>query len=397
MVRPMKKKARDRSNILQSATATGPAPIIVATLEYESWLRKRIDVVEPDLQLKHEKMASSLFVFLRGTFYRWVSLSLEVCPELAEAPQVLAVGDLHVGNFGTWRDSEGRLVWGVNDLDEAAQIPYALDLIRLVTSAILAKREKGLAIDNSVAATAVLEGYVESLEAGGNPFILEESYPDLREMALGAEPEPTRFWSKLIELTRVTPPNRVQRLLQRSLPDKSREIAFSHRIAGVGSLGRPRYVATGHCNGSLVAREAKAWLPSAWGWAKGRPKERAYSVRLLKRAVRQPDPYYAVEDGWVVRRLAPHCGKIELAQLPKQRHQRLILKAMGSETANLHLATYDQRYNLLRDLTSRKPGWLLKAAEAMAEATEQDWKSLRSSLFVKVKTLSESLPSFTGE
>jgi hypothetical protein len=397
MVRSIKKKARDRTNVLQPANATDPAPIIVATLEYERWLHKRIDVVEPDLQLKYEKMAGSLFVFLRGTFYRWGPLWLEVCPEFVKAPQVLAVGDLHVGNFGTWRDAEGRLIWGVNDFDEAAQMPYAVDLIRLVTSAILAKREKGLAIDDSVAATAVLEGYAESLEAGGDPFILEESHPGLREMAMGAEREPTRFWSKLIKLTRVTPPKPIQQLLQRSLPDKSEEIEFSHRIAGVGSLGRPRYLATARCNGGLVAREAKAWLPSAWGWAKGRPKERDYSVRLLKRAVQQPDPYYAVEDGWVVRRLGPHCGKIKLAQLPKQRDQRLILKVMGSETANLHLGTSDKRTEVLRDLTSRKSDWLLKAAEAMSQATEQDWKSFRSSLFVKVATSMEPSSSFTGE
>jgi uncharacterized protein (DUF2252 family) len=217
-------------------------------------------------------MAGSLFVFLRGTFYRWVLLWLEVCPELAKAPRVLAVGDLHVENFGTWRDTEGRLIWGVNDLDEAAQMPYAIDLVRLVTSAILAKREKGIAIDAGTAATAVLDGYAESLGAGGEPFILEERHSDLREMAMSAERDPTKFWSKLIQLPRLTPPKGIRQLLQRSLPDKSKDIEFLRRITGVGSLGRPRYVATGHCNGGLVAREAKAWLPSAWGWAKGRPK-----------------------------------------------------------------------------------------------------------------------------
>jgi len=36
---------------------------------------------------------------------------------------VLAVGDLHVENFGTWRDAEGRLIWGVNDFDEAWRLP----------------------------------------------------------------------------------------------------------------------------------------------------------------------------------------------------------------------------------------------------------------------------------
>jgi uncharacterized protein (DUF2252 family) len=71
---------------------------------------------------------------------------------------LLAVGDLHVENFGTWRDTEGRLVWGANDFDEVASMPYTIDLVRLVTSAILAKNDGGLAIDAGAAATAVLEG-----------------------------------------------------------------------------------------------------------------------------------------------------------------------------------------------------------------------------------------------
>jgi Uncharacterized protein conserved in bacteria (DUF2252) len=359
--------------------ATHPAPIVAATIDYECWLRKRIDVVESDLLMKHNQMAGSLFAFLRATFYRWVSLWLEVCPDLVNAPRVLAVGDLHVENFGTWRDAEGRLVWGVNDFDEVARMPYAIDLVRLVTSALLAQGENGLTIDANSAATAVLEGYSQSLEAGGKPFILEECHPGLREMALGAERDPTHFWSKLTNVSPVTPPKRVQRLLQRSLPDKAGEIAFSHRIAGVGSLGRPRYVATACCHGGLVAREAKEWLPSAWGWAKGRPKERAYAVRLLKGSVRQLDPFYAVQEGWVVRRLGPHCGRIELAQFPKQRDERLILKTMGGETANLHLATSDQRTKVLLDLTERKPDWLVNAAQAMSKATERDWETFRSS------------------
>jgi uncharacterized protein (DUF2252 family) len=57
------------------------------------------------------------------------------CAQLADAPQVLAVGDLYTENFGTWRDAEGRLVWGVNDLDEAHPLPYTNDLVRLATRA----------------------------------------------------------------------------------------------------------------------------------------------------------------------------------------------------------------------------------------------------------------------
>ena len=58
---------------------------------------------------------------------------------LARAPRALAVGDLHVENFGTWRDVEGRLIWGINDFDEAWRLPYTNDLVRLATSALLAE------------------------------------------------------------------------------------------------------------------------------------------------------------------------------------------------------------------------------------------------------------------
>jgi len=61
--------------------------------------------------------------FFRATFYRWLQLWPELCADLVKAPPVLGVGDLHIENFGTWRDEEGRLIWGVNDLDEAWPAP----------------------------------------------------------------------------------------------------------------------------------------------------------------------------------------------------------------------------------------------------------------------------------
>jgi uncharacterized protein (DUF2252 family) len=95
--------------------------IIKATKAHEAWLGERISLIEADLRLKHQRMAQSPFPFLRATFYRWVQLWPRVCPELATAPAVLGIGDLHVENFGTWRDGEGRLIWGVNDFEEGVQ------------------------------------------------------------------------------------------------------------------------------------------------------------------------------------------------------------------------------------------------------------------------------------
>src|SRR6059036_38496 len=93
--------------------------IVAATTRYEAWLAERIPLVKPDLELKHHAMSAGIFPFLRATFYRWAARWRALVGDVAAAPSVLAVGDLHIENFGTWRDAEGRLIWGVNDFDEA--------------------------------------------------------------------------------------------------------------------------------------------------------------------------------------------------------------------------------------------------------------------------------------
>ena len=151
-----------------------------------------------DLALKHRAMADAAFPFLRATFYRWVGLWREACPDLAAAPKLLAVGDLHVENFGTWRDAEGRLAWGINDFDEAFPMPYTIDLVRLAASALLAIRANALTIAPDAACDAILGAYRAAIAAGAaHGFVLEEEHPALRAMALGVERDPVRFWAEV--------------------------------------------------------------------------------------------------------------------------------------------------------------------------------------------------------
>src|SRR4051794_38081735 len=91
--------------------------IVQSTTAYEGWMDRRTDISRRLLEKKHVRMAEGVFPFLRATFYRWVEQWPDVCPQLARRDEdvVLAVGDLHVENFGVWRDSRGRHVWGVND------------------------------------------------------------------------------------------------------------------------------------------------------------------------------------------------------------------------------------------------------------------------------------------
>src|ERR1700728_1559350 len=108
-----------------------------ATSSYETWMRSCTKVIQADLRSKHKQMRESPFQFLRGTFYRWAQLWPSVCADLCDAPKVLAVGDLHVNSFGTWRDAEGRLCWGVDDFDEAYSLADTNDLVRLAGSLTL--------------------------------------------------------------------------------------------------------------------------------------------------------------------------------------------------------------------------------------------------------------------
>jgi hypothetical protein len=352
--------------------------VFEVTKDYESWMAGHIPLVREDLDLKHKRMAEATFPFLRATFYRWAQLWRETCTDLATGPEVLAVGDLHIENFGTWRDAEGRLVWGINDFDEACRMPYAIDLVRLAASAVIARKEQTAEIGAGEACEALLEGYAEGIGSGGKAFVLEESHHALREMALGAERDPIRFWNKMNGWPDChTAPPPVLALLKAHLPSPDLPFRVVHRVAGLGSLGRQRYVALAMWHGGMVAREAKALLPSAWGWACGRPETGIHYDAILKRAERSPDPYAAAVKNWFVRRLAPHCSRIEIADFPAVRDNRRILHAMGRETANVHVGTPEAIPAIESDLKKRKSRWLQEAAHAMIDVTMRDWKTWR--------------------
>jgi hypothetical protein len=345
-----------------------------ATRSYEAWVRKHIPVRTQDLRVKHERMRESPFVFLRGTFYRWLQQWPRNCPKQLDAPAVLAVGDLHIENFGTWRDAEGRLVWGVNDVDEACRLPYTQDLVRLATSALLAIEADHLALSPKSACGAIRDGYARSLEARGAAVVLAERRRWLRYIAINRLRDPTGFWDKLTALSTAT--GRVpERTLRAALPDRALPFRVVRRLAGVGSLGRPRFVALGEWRGGFVAREAKAQVPSAARWINGRTGGAGAGVPLLERAVRAPDPFFRIRDGWVVRRLAPDCRGIDLDTVPNDRDELKLLRAMGWETANIHLAS--ARETILRDLKRRNPGWLARAATRMVDSVIRDWRDWR--------------------
>ncbi|HTS19465.1 MAG TPA: DUF2252 family protein [Verrucomicrobiae bacterium] len=359
--------------------------ITKATRKYEAWLAKQLTILPRDLRLKHATMREGVFPFLRATFYRWCQCWPQICPKQAKAVDVLAVGDLHVENFGTWRDLEGRLVWGINDFDEAMFMPYTIDLVRLATSARLAIQADHLSLAFRTACDSVLEGYMASLKSGGQPIVLGEHHHWLRELATSDLRDPARFWEKLTALPtwKKRVPRSAIRGLERLLPEPGVEYRVVHRVAGLGSLGRERYVAIADWHGGMIAREAKALRTSAYVWATGqKPRRGILYQRVLDQAVRCRDPYVRLQDRWIIRRLAPDCSRVELESLPSRRDESRLLYEMGWETANVHLGSKKAAPKILKDLSKRPADWLRHAAEAMARATESDskeWKNVGAS------------------
>ena len=360
--------------------------VVKATRQFEDWLAHRTRIDRKDLRLKHTNMKADVFMFLRATYYRWAQVWPQVCPELAKAPHVLAVGDLHVENFGTWRDIEGRLIWGVNDFDEAWPMAYTIDLVRLAVSAHLAAEAGHLPCEREDICTAVLDGYREAMQEKGCPFVLGERHQWLRLIAEGELRDPVHFWGKIDALAtlRTEAPVSAIEALEHLMPAPGIAFRLAHRIAGLGSLGHARYVAIADWHGGRIAREAKALVPSSSHWAHcfcldekkeadDGPAEILYQT-IINRAVRCPDPFVKLRGHWIVRRLGPHCSRIELGSLRAPETELRLLHAMGWETANIHLGTPSARKLILRHIAKQKPKWLHRAAEAMLQAVRDDWE-----------------------
>jgi uncharacterized protein (DUF2252 family) len=98
---------------------------------------------------KFRKMAATPFAFYRGSaalFY--ADMAVEEDPfSNAQTSRVWIQGDLHAANFGTYMNSEGILVFDVNDFDEAYVGPFTWDIKRLVASLVLLGYEKALSDD----------------------------------------------------------------------------------------------------------------------------------------------------------------------------------------------------------------------------------------------------------
>jgi hypothetical protein len=196
-------------------------------------------------------------------------------------------------------------------------------------------------------------------------------------MAVHRLHDPEAYWARLHALPEFTEPvpAGAMKAIERMMPERSMSWKTVHRVAGLGSLGRERYVAIADWRGGSIAREAKALAPSACVWAQqGGGTAPILYQEVLEHSVRSRDPFVRLLKRWIIRRLAPDCSRIELASLPRERDELRLLHAMGFETANVHLGSAKAAV-LQADLAKRPRGWLMEAARKMEKAVFADFEA----------------------
>ena len=259
---------------------------------------------------------------------------------------------------------------GVNDFDEAAVMPYAFDLIRLVASADLAP---SLAVGPLLGSQAVLKGYIDGLGTPA-PLLLDQRAGWFSSLVNRLNRDTAAFWEEVLECDPARPPRRVRRLLQRSLPRGAQVRRLGTWRKGGGSLGRSRFLLIAEWRGGLIVREAKAMVPSSWDWAHDKAERSQKFLDLAIGKHRAPDPSLALAQGYLLRRVAPDARKLDLDDAAEQGLSEALLEAMGREIGAIH-AAHRRADAVIDDLGRRGNDWLHAAAHDAVRAVEADYRT----------------------
>jgi uncharacterized protein (DUF2252 family) len=322
---------------------------------------------EPErLAMKYRAMRTNAFVFLRGTAHlyhrRYTDAGLD-----RTAPLAWSCNDLHLENFGTYLADNGLSYFDINDFDEAALAHADWDIIRLVTSLLVAAKplEIGRGPATSLA-KIMIETYAREMIAG-KPRWLERKTAD---GPIGDLIDGLRKRDDVAFLDRRTVFKKGARRLdidgKRTLPvDKKQRQALeaffqtiptdtlpktyfqvldaARRVAGTGSLGLDRYAVLAEGEGSPnrnILFDLKAAAPSAVVEFLGTPQpawrsdaERVVTLQSRCQAVTPAFLRSVTFDKkpFLLKMLQPTADRLELARLAKD--EPAMTRAVGSMAA----------------------------------------------------------------
>lgn len=348
-------------------------------------------------QVKFRKMAGSAFAFYRGTaclFYSDLDSEQHGGPYLDERTgRVWIHGDLHAENFGTYMDSNGRLIFNVNDFDEAYVGPFTWDLKRLAASLALIGYTKALS-DGQISelvriCAAAYRERIHALATGAKndevpPFTLETAEGPLLD-ALRDARSLTRFglldsMTEIRDFERRFAPGggsieldaatRYKVLAAfdgylETLPESSLARPHSYRVKdvvgrrgiGIGSAGLPSYniLLEGHTDAlenDVVIYMKQAQTPAVSRHigdeqVRGHFQHEGHRTVISQRALQDhADPWLGWTEldgaGQLVAEVSPYAVDLDWSDIDDPQEIAAVVADLGRATATMHAAADDE-------------------------------------------------------
>jgi uncharacterized protein (DUF2252 family) len=353
-------------------------------------------------RVKFRKMAASAFAFYRGTaglFYHDLTAEIGFGPRRGgpyldeRTSRVWIHGDLHAENFGTYMDANGRLIFNVNDFDEAYVGPFTWDLKRFAASVALVGYAKALSDDQitelvKVYAAAYRER-IHALATGAKsdevpPFTLDTAEGPLLD-ALRDARSLTRFglldsMTEIRDFERRFAPGggsieldaatRYKVLAAfdgylETLPESSLTRPDSYRVKdvvgrrgiGIGSAGLPSYNILLEGNSDALENDVVIYIKQAQTPAVSRhitdPSIREYFQHEGHRTVISQRALQAHADPWLgwteldgagqlVAEVSPYAVDLDWGDIDDPEEIASVVADLGRATATMHAAADDE-------------------------------------------------------
>ncbi len=238
--------------------------------------------VQDLIPLRYARMSVSPFTFLRGSAQ---VMAFDLTSGPSTDLEVRLCGDAHLSNFGAFASPERRLMFDLNDFDEASPGPFEWDVKRLAASVVVAGRDNGFdAAETRRAVHRAVSAYRDWMQRYAEMTHLEVWYARIemqdlldtmraarrkdeqRILEKALSKDHVRALNKLTSIVdgrrqiledppivmrmRLGPhdqPDRVVRLVsdyraslsadRRELLDRYRFVDFARKVVGVGSVG----------------------------------------------------------------------------------------------------------------------------------------------------------------
>ena len=370
------------------------------------------------LVMKYANLRANPFVFLRGTCHLFYD-RLPAGALFTKAPAAWLCGDAHLENFGSYKGDNRLAYFDLNDFDEAALAPVTWELVRFLSSILVAGGSLRATPDDSNALCKVfLEGYAGALALGKARWVERDTASGLVHELLATLKARTRaaFLDKRTE--RKNGGRRIRRDGEHALradragreraarlidafaasqdnPGFFRVLDVARRIAGTGSLGMERYVVLvegkGSPDGNYMLDLKQATSSSLVPHLKIRQPawpSQAHRVVAIQRRMQAVSmaflhPIVDGKSSYVLRDLQPSEDRVSLDVRRTGLGQVSgVIEEMGQLMAWAHLRSSGRQGSAIADelidFGTSARSWrrdLLDAAHQCAAQVENDWKA----------------------